>query len=78
MKPERDKNRRARRKERWWQHGETVPGLRRAIDHVSRFIVTPRVAKYRIFDWMPKQVLPDSRLVAAIRDDDTHFGIVHS
>ncbi len=41
-------------------------------------IITPRVAKYRLFVWLPTSVLPDSRLVAIARDDDTSFGILHS
>jgi type II restriction/modification system DNA methylase subunit YeeA len=76
--PVRSTNRRARRREYWWQHGETVPGLKKAIRAIRRHIVTPRVAKYRIFVWSSRTVLPDSRLVAISRDDDETFGIVHS
>jgi type II restriction/modification system DNA methylase subunit YeeA len=41
-------------------------------------LVTSRVAKHRIFAWRPKQLLPDSAVVAIARDDDTTFGILHS
>jgi len=34
--PVRATNRRARRAEFWWQLGETVPGLRAAVDGLSR------------------------------------------
>ncbi|ACM31125.1 class I SAM-dependent DNA methyltransferase [Rhizobium rhizogenes] len=78
VKPDRDKNRRDRRRIKYWQHGETVPGLRKTVDHLERFIITPRVAKHRLFVWMHKSVLPDSRLVAIARDDDATFGILHS
>lgn len=78
VKPERDKNRRDRRRIYWWQHGETVPGLRLALEKVSRYIITPRVSKHRIYVWMSSSVLPDSAVVATIRDDDTTFGILHS
>ena len=78
VKPDRDKNRRERRRQKWWQHGETVPGLRRAVSKLERFIATPRVAKHRMFVWVPARLLPDTRLVAVARDDDTTFGILHS
>jgi len=76
--PFRATNRRARRREIWWQHGETVPSLKRAIRRLSRHIVTPRVSKHRIFIWSHHMVLPDSRLVAIASQRDEIFGIVHS
>jgi len=78
VRPLREKNRRGRRAEKWWQHGETVPGLRAALAPFARYIATPRVAKHRLFVWLAAQVLPDSRVFAIARDDDTSFGILHS
>ena len=78
VKPSRDGNARGRRREYWWQHGETVPGLRMALSQVDRYIVTPRVAKHRVFIWMDPAVLPDSAVVAIARNDDTAFGVLHS
>jgi type II restriction/modification system DNA methylase subunit YeeA len=78
VKPLREKNRRGRRAEKWWQHGETVPGLRRALSHLARYVATPRVAKHRVFVWLDKSVLPDSRVYAIAREDDMAFGILHS
>lgn len=78
VKPLREKNRRGRRAQMWWQHGETVPGLRAALRPFGRYIATPRVAKHRVFVWLDKSVLPDSRVYAIARDDDTSFGILHS
>lgn len=78
VKPFREANRRERRKLFWWQHGETVPGLRRASQGLQRYILTPRVAKYRLFIWAGAKVLPDSRVNAIVRDDDTTLGILHS
>ncbi len=78
VKPLRDSNRRERRRRYWWQHGETVPGLRRAIADLTRFILTPRVAKHRVFAWGASRLLPDTRLVTIARDDNTIFGILHS
>jgi type II restriction/modification system DNA methylase subunit YeeA len=78
VKPKRDLNRRKRRQLMWWQHGETVPGLRAKVRDLQRFIVTPRVAKYRLFAWVSAAVLPDSAVVAIARDDDMTFGVLHS
>ena len=78
VKPLRDKNRRERRKIYWWQHGETVPGIKKAILSRNRAIFSPRVAKYRLFVWASSHVVPDSAVVVIARDDDTCFGILHS
>ncbi len=45
---------------------------------LKRCILTPRVAKYRIFVWETQKVLPDSAVVAIARDDDATFGVLHS
>ena len=49
-----------------------------ALDGLSRYIVTPRVAKYRLFVWLDARVCPDSATIAFARDDDTTFGVLHS
>jgi type II restriction/modification system DNA methylase subunit YeeA len=76
--PVRKANRRPRRRELWWLHGETVPGLRRATAGLSRFIGTPRLAKHRLFVWLPAGTLPDTQVVAFAREDDYFFGVLHS
>lgn len=78
VKPTRKTLRRDGHRKYWWRYGETRPGLRRAIAPIDRFIVTPRVSKYRLFIWMAQSVMPDCAVVAIARDDDTTFGILHS
>jgi len=78
VKPSRENLRRDGHRKYWWRHGETRPGLRCAINLLSRFIITPRVSKYRLFVWINSAVLPDSRLYAIAREDDITFGILHS
>ena len=78
VRPGRMAGRRVRRAERWWLHGETVPGLRSAIAKLARYAATPRVSKHRIFTWAPAATLPDSAVVAIARDDDYTFGVLHS
>lgn len=78
VKPKRDRVRRVGHRQRWWLHGEARPGMRRALGSLGRYIVTPRVAKFRLFVWFDKAVLPDTRLVVIAKDDDTTFGILQS
>lgn len=78
VKPERSTNNRAVYRERWWIHMEPRPAMRAATASLSRCITTPRVARHRIFAWIPAQALPDSRLYIFARDDDYFFGVLHS
>jgi type II restriction/modification system DNA methylase subunit YeeA len=78
VRPFRSTNRRERRKLYWWHHGETVPGLRKASQAIQRLVLTPRVAKHRLFIWAGARALPDSRVNAIARDDNTTFGTLHS
>ena len=78
VKPVRDELRRDNHRINWWRHGEARPGMRGALSTLFRYIVTPRVAKHRIFVWAHKVAVPDTRGVAIARDDDTSFGILHS
>ena len=76
--PERSKNRRESYRMRWWRHVEPRPALLGKIAQLERYIVTPRVAKHRVFAWLEGSVVPDCQLIAITRNDDTMFGILHS
>jgi type II restriction/modification system DNA methylase subunit YeeA len=78
VKPERDKNKRAVRRERWWLHAETAPAMRSALSNLSRYIATPRVSKHRLFIWVPEVVLCDDGVYIFARSDDYFFGVIHS
>ena len=62
----------------WWRHWNSRPKMRAALSKAERYIATPRVAKHRLFVWLPTSVLPDCQIVAIARSDDTTFGILHS
>lgn len=62
----------------WWLHQRSRPEMRNALNGLDRFILSPRVSKYRLFVWADKSVLADSAIIAIARDDDTTFGILHS
>jgi type II restriction/modification system DNA methylase subunit YeeA len=76
--PERSGNRREAYKLSWWRHVEPRPALRTAMRNSPRYVATARVAKHRVFVWLDSGVVPDSRVFAFIRSDDTFFGILHS
>ena len=76
--PMRQRNRRESYRLNWWRHMEPRQGMWSALDGLSRYIVTPRVAKHRLFAWLDARILPDSQLIVIARDDDTTFGILHS
>jgi type II restriction/modification system DNA methylase subunit YeeA len=78
VRPFRAQNRDRQRREKWWLLGRSGGDLRAALAPFTRYIATPRVAKHRLFVWLAAQVLPDSRVFAIARDDDTSFGILHS
>lgn len=78
VKPERALVIRERRRRIWWQFNETAPGMRAASKGLRRIIVTPEVAKHRIFIWLPASVVPDKNLVAVARADDATFGVLQS
>ncbi len=67
-----------RKDKKWWLHERPRPELRAALTGLSRFIATARVAKHRFFVWLPISVLPDTRLNAIARSDDTIFGVLSS
>ena len=78
VKPSRLKSKREAYAEHWWLHMEPRPGMRAATFSLDRYIVTPRVAKHRLFVWVSAHTLPDSAVIAFARDDDYFFGVLHS
>ena len=76
--PLRVENRDRQRRTFWWRLGRSGDDLRDAVNSLSRFIVTPRVSKHRVFAWVVPETLPDSAVVAIARDDDYTFGVLHS
>jgi type II restriction/modification system DNA methylase subunit YeeA len=63
---------------KWWLHTRPRPDMRQALAGLPRVLVTPRVAKHRLFAWLNAKFLPDCQLVVIARSDDTTFGILHS
>jgi type II restriction/modification system DNA methylase subunit YeeA len=78
VRPVRATNKRETYARAWWRHVEARQGMHRALTGLTRFIVTPRVSKHRLFVWMKPPTLADSATIVITRDDDTTFGILHS
>nr|WP_294557645.1 DNA methyltransferase [uncultured Rhodopila sp.] len=78
VRPVRAANKRAVYARDWWRHVEARQGMHKALTGAPRFIVTPTVAKHRLFAWMASPTLPDHQLIAIARDDETAFGVLHS
>ena len=76
--PMRQRNRIEKHRLNWWRHLRSRPNMRKALSGLSRYIVTPTVAKHRLFAWLDARVCPDHQLIVIARDDDTTFGILHS
>jgi type II restriction/modification system DNA methylase subunit YeeA len=62
----------------WWLHERPRHDMRRALAPLGRFIVTPRVAKHRLFVWCQSPTLPDCQLITFAFADDFHLGVLHS
>lgn len=78
VKPVRDKTKRKTNRVRWWLFGEARPGMREAISSIDRYIITPCIAKHRLFVWMKVDVIPSSATIIIARDDDYFLGVLHS
>ena len=78
VRPGRTRNSVRLRRERWWLHGVPAQTMRQALGTLNRYLVTPSVAKHRLFRWVDGAVLPDRRLIVFARDDDYFFGVLHS
>ncbi|MDT8422771.1 MAG: DNA methyltransferase [Desulfuromonadales bacterium] len=78
VKPERDQNNRASYKEKWWIFGEPRKDLRPALIGLDRYIATVRTAKHRIFQFLPPEVLSESKIVITASDEAFLLGVLSS
>ena len=64
VRPLREKNRDRNMKTYWWRLGRNRGEFQKAVKQLTRFMVTPRVAKHRIFVWVAAGTSPDNAVVA--------------
>jgi hypothetical protein len=70
VKPEREQNRDAGFREKWWLFGRPRPDLRSACEKVTRYIVTSEVSKHRCFVFLnwPAELIDGSIMAVASSD----------
>jgi hypothetical protein len=78
VKPERDQNKRATYKARWWQFAEPRSRLRQSLVGLKRYIITPETSKHRVFTFAPLELCPDHMLYAVCLDQSWHLGVLCS
>lgn len=77
-KPERDLNRNAIFRERWWVIGHPRQQFRSATEGLSRYIATLETSKHRFFVFLPIGVTPDSSLVTVADERAEALGVLSS
>ena len=78
VRPERASNPIPYRRDNWWLFGQPSTELRDALDGLSRFIVTPRQGKHRLFVFVPAHSIAESTNVIIASDDAWVLGVLHS
>ena len=78
VKPVREHNPRAFKRDRWWIFGENQPGMRKAVSDISRFIATTETAKHRVFHFFPRDVLAEGTVAVIALEDAFYHGILSS
>ena len=78
VRPEREGNRRASYREKWWLFAEPRTAMRRALDGLDRFAALPGHAKRISLGWVPAEVLASNATDVVAIDDDYSMGILLS
>lgn len=78
VKPERDQNNEAYRRDNWWLFGRKNTTMRTAVWNLPRYIVTAETAKHRIFTFLSNRVLSDNMLIAIGFDEAFFLGVISS
>ncbi|WP_188560638.1 class I SAM-dependent DNA methyltransferase [Hymenobacter frigidus] len=78
VKPERDQNNRATYRDNWWIFGEARGSFRPALQGLPRYIATVETAKFRTFQFLDADILPDNRLIAFSLSNAYFLGVLSS
>ncbi|MEU6206193.1 type IIL restriction-modification enzyme MmeI, partial [Micromonospora musae] len=78
VKPERDKNNRKPRRERWWQFAERAPAVYQAIAGLGRVVVITRVSKTVIPVLVPTGQVISEAVVVFATDDPALLALLSS
>ncbi len=78
VKPERDQNKRATYRNKWWIFGEARKDWRRYANGLPRYIATVETAKHRLFTFLDADILPDNKLINIALQKGEEFGLLSS
>jgi SAM-dependent methyltransferase len=78
VKPEREQNREAVMREKWWRFKRTNAAMRKAISPLSSYFTVPRVSKWAVFIPAPLNWLPGDKSVVVASDDFYTLGVLTS
>ena len=78
VKPERDQNNEAYRRENWWLFGRKNTDLRAAIANLPRYVTTIETAKHRWFTFLDASIRPDNKLINFGFSDGWFLGVLSS
>ena len=78
VKPERQVSRESRTSSKWWLFRRSGADMRRAVAGVSQYIATTRTSKHRIFQFQPRFLIAESKIVVIAIDDPWMLGILSS
>ena len=78
VKPARAKSRTPSNREKWWCFERARPEMFAAFGNRRRYIATSKIAKHRVFGWLPRVCLPLNTVIVVARQDDVCFGVLHS
>lgn len=82
VKPERDAKKHSKDgagyAKLWWIFAKSRPTMRAAISELRRYIAICRTAKHFVFQFVPRDILVESKVVAIALDDAYALGILSS
>ena len=78
VKPERDKNNRKERREKWWQYAEKCPALYEAIADMERVLVAAITSKFLSFTFLSTGIVYSIMTVVFTLNDYCFFAILNT
>jgi hypothetical protein len=78
IKPERMQNKRKSYRDKWWLFAEPRPALRKALQGLKRYIVTPYTSRHRVFIFVEPSTIPDAMAYAIASEEAYLLGCLSS
>ncbi|MDQ0512809.1 class I SAM-dependent DNA methyltransferase [Ancylobacter amanitiformis] len=63
---------------RWWVFGKPRQELRAAMRGLHRYVATVETSKHRVFQFLPREIVPDNMLVCIASEDAFVLGVLSS